>query len=132
MTNFTFSVNVASPIDEAIEQLKVALSHHALGVVSDVDLQGIIKKKLEEEITGYRILDVCNPKVAKSIIEKMPEAGTLLPCTVVVRESNGETVFDFMDPVAILSIAGDDFITDVAAKVTLQLKAAAAELGTIF
>ncbi len=129
MTDFVFSTRIEQPIDEAIEILKSALMNHHLGIVSDVNVAGIVKNKLGEDMTPYRILGACNPKMARSMIEAVPEAGALLPCTIVAREDNGGTVFDVMDPVAVLGIAGIDSMNRVAAEAKEKLQAALAELG---
>ncbi|MEE9352767.1 MAG: DUF302 domain-containing protein [Thiotrichaceae bacterium] len=128
MTNFVFSTQLNQPIDEAIETLKSTLMNHHLGIVSDVNVAGIVKAKLDEDMPAYRILGACNPKMAKSMIEALPEAGALLPCTIVAREVDGGTVFDFMDPVAVLGIANNDMMNAVAAEATEKLKAAIADL----
>ncbi len=129
MTQYAFSAHVAKPIDEAIETLKAVLMNHHLGIVSDVNVAQIVKNKLGEDMTGYRILGACNPKMAKTMIEAEPSAGALLPCTIVAREADGGTTFDFMDPVTVLGIAGNPVMDQVAAEALEKLKAAAAELG---
>ncbi len=129
MSDFTFSTRIDQPIDEAIETLKAALMKEHLGIVSDVNVAGIVKNKLGEEMPAYRILGACNPKMAKSMIEAVPEAGALLPCTIVAREADGGTVFDFMDPVSVLGIAGNPVMDQVAAEAKEKLQAAIAELG---
>ena len=73
---------------------------------------------------AYRILGACNPKMAKVMIEAIPQAGALLPCTIVAREVDGKTVFDFMDPVTVLGIADNETMNAVAAEATEKLKAA--------
>jgi len=123
MSNFVFSTQLNQPIDTAIETLKTTLMSHHLGIVSDVNVAAIIKNKLNEDITAYRILGACNPKMAKTMIEAVPEAGALLPCTIVARELDGHTIFDFMDPIAVLGIANNDIMDTVAAEATEKLKA---------
>lgn len=128
MTNFVFSAEVSQPIDEAVETLKTTLMGHHLGIVSEVNVAGIIKTKLDEEIAPYRILGACNPKMAKAMIEAVPQAGALLPCTIVAREVDGKTVFDFMDPVVVLGVADNEVMNEVAAEAMEKLKAAAEDL----
>ncbi len=129
MTRFVFSAELDQPIDAAIETLKAALMKHHLGIVSDVDVAAIVKNKLDQEMTPYRILGACNPKMAKTMIDEIPQAGALLPCTIVAREDNGKTTFDFMDPVNVLGIAENDTMNQVAAEAAEKLKAAIADLG---
>ncbi len=128
MSNFVFSTQLNQSIDTAIETLKTTLMSHHLGIVSDVNVATIIKNKLDEDITAYRILGACNPKMAKTMIEAIPEAGALLPCTIVAREVEGNTIFDFMDPIAVLGIANNDVMNAVAAEATEKLKAVIVDL----
>jgi len=129
MSNYVFSSEINQPIDQAIETLKATLMKHHLGIVSDVNVAGIVKTKLDQDMPAYRILGACNPQMAKTMIEAEPSAGALLPCTIVAREADGKTVFDFMDPISVLGIAGNEVMNAVAAEATEKLKAAIADLG---
>jgi uncharacterized protein (DUF302 family) len=89
---------------------------------------GIVKNKLDVDMPAYRLLGACNPKMAKDMIDDLPEVGVLLPCTIVAREVDGATVIDFMDPVGVLGIADNDIVNRVAKEAEEKLKAAIAEL----
>jgi uncharacterized protein (DUF302 family) len=122
MKKYIFSTQLNQPIDEAIKTLKEALSNHSLAIVSDVNVAGIIKNKLDHDVAPYRILSACNPKVIELITAEMPEAGVLLPCGVVARENDGKTTFDFMDPINVLGILENEMISKLAIEVTQQLR----------
>ena len=126
--NFVFSTQINKPIDEAIEVLKSALLKHHLGIVSDVNVSDIVKSKLNEDMSAYRLLGACNPGMAKSMIDDLPEVGVLLPCTIVAREVGGNTVVDFMDPVTVLGIAKNEIVNKVAQDAKEKLKAAIADI----
>ena len=126
--NYVFSTQIDKPIDDAIEALKVALMKHHLGIVSDVNVSGIVKSKLDQDMSAYRILGACNPQMAKTMIDDLPEVGVLLPCTIVAREVAGNTVIDFMDPVGVLGIANNEKVDKVAQDAEEKLKAAIADL----
>ena len=126
---FVFSTQINQPIDEAIETLKNALMNHHLGIVSDVNVSAIVKNKLNQDMPAYRILGACNPQMAKTMLDDLPEAGVLLPCTIVAREVAGNTVIDFMDPVTVLGIANNETLNKVARDAEEKLKAAIADLG---
>jgi len=128
MTHYVFSTTIDQPIDEAVETLKAALMAQSLGIVSEVNVAGIVRNKLGEEMAPYRILGACNPKMAKSMIDETPQIGVLLPCTIVAREVDGKTVVDFMDPASVLGLAGSEAADAVAAEATEKLKAAIATL----
>ncbi|MCG6938821.1 MAG: DUF302 domain-containing protein [Gammaproteobacteria bacterium] len=126
--NFVFSTQINQPIDDAIGTLKNALMKQHLGIVSDVNVSSIIKNKLNEDMPHYRLLGACNPGMAKTMLDDLPEAGVLLPCTIVAREVDGNTVIDFMDPVTVLGIANNETINKIAKDAKEKLKAAIADL----
>ena len=126
--NYVFTTQINQPIDDAVETLKSALMKHHLGIVSDVNVAGIVKNKLDQDMPAYRILGACNPQMAKTMIDDLPEVGVLLPCTIVAREVGGNTVIDFMDPVAVLGIANNETVNNVAKDADEKLKAAIADL----
>lgn len=125
---YSFSVTLDLPVDEAIDRLKAVLQAHHLGIVSDVDVQKIVKAKLGEDMPAYRILGACNPKLAKRVLGAQPEAGTLLPCNIVVRAEGEGSVIHFMDPEPVLALANDAEIEAVAREAKTMLQAVAADL----
>lgn len=131
MSNYCYSVSIEQSIDDAIETLKSVLHTHKLGIVSDVNVQSIIKDKLDEEMGAYRILGACNPVLAKQIITEVPEAGVLLPCTIVAREIGKETVFDIMDPTVVLTIEDNKVLAKVAEDADKRLKSVVSDLKAL-
>lgn len=129
--SYTLSASLQQPIDQAIDTLKTSCMNHKLGIVSEVDVQATIKNKLNEEIAPYRILGACNPGMAKKIIEAVPEAGALLPCTIVAREDNGTTYFDFMAPETVLGLENNETVQAVAKEATTHLQAVIDELNAL-
>lgn len=127
-TMYAFNVQLDLPIEEAIATFTAALADEKLGVVSDIDVQAIFKAKLGEAFRPYRILGACAAGLAKSIIAADPEAGALLPCTVVVQENEGGTLVSFMDPVPVLGLAGNPLIDEVAAEARAVLERVANHL----
>ncbi len=111
---YAFGVELHMPFDEALAQVQAAIQAEGLGVVSDVDVQAIMRNKLQEEIAPYRMLGACAPALAKRVMEAEPEAGALLPCTVVVREIRPDlTGVTFMDPEAVLGLADNPAVAQV-------------------
>lgn len=131
MTHFIFSTQIDQPIERAIETLKTTLMSQHLGIVSEVNVAAIVKTKLDEDMSAYHILGACNPKMAKEMLDEIPQAGALLPCTIVVREAEGQTIFDFMDPVVVLGIANNDLMNKVAVDAKKRLEAVVAMLENI-
>jgi uncharacterized protein (DUF302 family) len=99
---YAHTVELSLPIDQAIEKLKATLAEAKMGVVSEVDVQAIMKAKINHEIPPYRLLGVCAPGIAKRVIEADKDAGALLPCGCCVYETaTGVTRIVLQDPAEI-------------------------------
>lgn len=129
--SYVLSTSIKQPIDEAIETLKAVCMDHKLGIVSDIDAQATVKNKLGEDIPPYRILGACNPGLAKQVIDAVPQAGALLPCTIAVREIDGETFFDFMAPEVVLGLEKNEAVQEVARVATGHINAVIDELTAL-
>ena len=120
---YQFNLTLDLPYDAAMEKVRESLMSEKLGIVSDVDVQAIFKNKMDKDIPPYHILGACNPKLADRVIGAEPNAGTLLPCNVVVREDDaGNTVVSFLDPVAALGLTESDEPKAVAAEAKAMLE----------
>ena len=94
------------PYAEAMARVVDAITAEKLGIVSEVHVHGIMKKKMNKDIPPYSILGACAPDLAMQAIEAEPNVGALLPCNVVVRESGeGKTTVSFLKPESILGLA---------------------------
>ncbi len=109
---YAHTIDLALPFDQAIEKLKAALTAAKMGVVSEVDVQAILKAKIDHDIPPYRLIGVCAPGVAKVVVEAAPDAGALLPCGCCVYETTpGNTRIALQDPGVIAKIADNAEIT---------------------
>jgi uncharacterized protein (DUF302 family) len=96
---YAFTAELDLPIDQAIEQLKTALATQKMGVVSEVDVQAIMKAKMNHDIAPYKILGICGPGYARRVIEVDPDLGALLPCGCAVYEpAPGRTRIALQNP----------------------------------
>jgi uncharacterized protein (DUF302 family) len=129
MTRYTFGKTVQLPFEAARERTIEALAKVGFGVLTEIDVQATMKKKLGIEMTPYRILGACNPSLASQAIGVEPEIGALLPCNVVVRElPGGEVRIDVMDPQAVLRLVDQPAVEALAQQVRQRLDEALATL----
>ena len=111
---YAHTVDLPLPIDQAIEKLKATLAENKMGVVSEVDVQAIMKAKINHDIAPYRLLGVCSPGIARRVLEADQNAGALLPCGCCVYETApGQTRIALQDPGVIAAAAGNAEITNV-------------------
>jgi uncharacterized protein (DUF302 family) len=123
MSKVGFGKNVNMSFDEAVTKVTAALQTEGFGVLTEIDVAGTLKKKLDKDMPPYRILGACNPGLAHRAISAEPEIGMLLPCNVVVRQDAAGTVrVEFMDPQAVLPLIEKAGIAEVASEVREKLQ----------
>ena len=119
----------AVAFDEAVEKTTAALKEEGFGVLTDIDVQATLKKKLDADIRKYRILGACNPPFALKSITAEPLVGLLLPCNVVVLEDeNGDVIVSAVNPKEMFTVVNNPNIADVVEAVNQKLARAVAAL----
>lgn len=96
---------------------RAALAENGFGVLTEIDVQATMKKKLDVEMRPYRILGACNPKMAYEAIGMEPRVGAMLPCNVILREVDGGVDVSAIDPVASMQAIDNAELTAVAGQV---------------
>jgi len=81
------------------------MADEGFGILTTIDVQATLKKKLDLDVEPYVILGACNPHLASQGIALEPDLGVLLPCNVVVRRQGGVTHVAAMDPSSALRLA---------------------------
>jgi uncharacterized protein (DUF302 family) len=120
---YAFSATTSKSYDEAVVAVTDALQEQGFGVLTEINVSAVLKKKLNIDKRPYIILGACNPVLANQAMEAEPDIGLLLPCNVVVREEeNGSVTVAFMDPSAVLSLVDNPDVPALAAEVRSRLE----------
>ena len=127
---YSFSTRLEGELS-AIEQRVVnALQEEGFGVLTEIDVQATLKKKLGIDKRPYKILGACNPTFANQALEAESGIGLLLPCNVVLREEECEMIrVAIMDPVAVLQLVDREEIGTLAKEVPSRLERVKQALG---
>ncbi len=120
---------VSQPFGAVIEAITARLKDQGFGVLSEIDIQATLKAKLGAEMKAYRILGACNPGFAHGALQAENKLGVMLPCNVIVRETDdGQVEVATIDPVAAMERTGNPQLTATATEVRRRLAAALAAL----
>ncbi len=123
--SYYFSKIVKGPFEEVLEKTIAALKDEGFGVLTDIDVQATLKKKLDVDFRKYWILGACNPPYAYKALLAEDKIGTMLPCSVIVQEtSDGRVEVAAIDPIASMQAVENPGLMPVAEEVQRKLKAA--------
>jgi uncharacterized protein (DUF302 family) len=129
MSSYVIGKTVGLSFADAERRITEELAKVGFGILTEIDVQATMKKKLGLEMPPYRILGACNPQFASQAIAAEPAIGALLPCNAVVRQDAAGTVHvELMDPNAVLRLVDRAEVTALAAEVRQRLEQALAQV----
>ena len=127
--NYTINRLIVDAEFEAVDgRTRAALTAHGFGVLTEIDVKATMKKKLDVDMSAYRILGACNPKMAHQAIGMEPRVGAMLPCNVILREVDGGVEVSAIDPVASMQAIDNAELVGVAGQVRDLLAKAVASI----
>ena len=117
-----FQTTSTLSFDEAVARARTALAAEGFGVLTEIDVQATLKKKLDVDGEPYLILGACHPPSAHRALTAVPEVGVLLPCNVTVSVENGTTVVRAMDPAAVMGLVAVPELASVGQEIGERLR----------
>ncbi len=127
--SYAITTTVDKPYAETVEAVKAALGEQGFGVLTEIDMQATLKKKLDVDVAPQVILGACRPPLAYQSLQAEPSIGLLLPCNVVVRETADGTVVEAVDPQTMVQMTDNDDLQPVADEAKQRLEKALASLS---
>lgn len=113
------NTDMASLKERTVEALKA----EGFGVLTEIDLQATLKKKLNKDHLPHVILGACNPGFADQVITLEPLISTMLPCNVIIRQlPDGKHQVAAIDPAAAMSAVDNPTVEPIAVLVRDALK----------
>lgn len=121
--SYHFTTTVSSSFDDAIETVTAALKEKGFGVLTTIDVQKAMKEKIDKDINPYTILGSCNPSYAYKALQSENKIGTMLPCNVVVQQTDDGTIeVSAVDPMASMQAIDNPELGAVAGEVRVMLQ----------
>ncbi|MGE5480666.1 MAG: DUF302 domain-containing protein [Chloroflexota bacterium] len=127
--NYGIVRTIEATFEDAKSLITEKLAAEGFGILSEIDVQATLKKKLDFDFKPYTILGACNPPLAKRALLAEPAIGLMLPCNVIVTdEGEGRVSIAAMDPKAAMATIGNPELDEVAAEVREKLERVMAAL----
>jgi uncharacterized protein (DUF302 family) len=122
-TRYGMKVELAVSYEEAVELATAALKTEGFGVLTTIDVKATMRAKLDKDFRKYVILGACNPPIAFKALSAETELGLLLPCNVIVYESEpGRSVVAAVAPLVSMSRVGNEALAPIGAEVDARLR----------
>lgn len=129
ITSLGFTVQLKGDFDTAVAQVTAALKTEGFGVLTEIDVKETMKKKLDVDYRPYKILGACNPPLAHRAITTAPEIGLLLPCNVIVYQTeDGGIEASLINPMAMVGFMNMPALQPVADEATARMQRVAEAL----
>jgi uncharacterized protein (DUF302 family) len=127
--SYALSTTVTTPYAQTVDAVKAALGEQGFGVLTEIDLKATLKQKLDVDVPAQVILGACRPPLAYASLTAEPSIGLLLPCNVVVRETDDGTVVEAVDPQTLVALTDNGDLQPVADEAKERLEKALASLS---
>ena len=116
--SYHFTKTVTGTPESVIERVTAALNARGFGVLTTIDVQATLKKKIGADFRPYTILGACNPNFAHKALQVEDKIGTMLPCNVVVQQrDDGVVEVSAVDPLASMRAIENPALADIAGQV---------------
>ncbi|MBC8375295.1 MAG: DUF302 domain-containing protein [FCB group bacterium] len=123
MSYYTSTILSETTFEAALETITAELAKEGFGIISEIDVSGTLKNKIDVDLKRYTILGACNPGYAHHAIQTEDKIGVFLPCNVVVIEQSPGTVeVAAVDPVASMISVENSELTEMSMEVQDKLQ----------
>lgn len=128
-TTLGMTTHLKTDFATAEARVTEALKAEGFGVLTEIDVQATLKKKIDVDFRPYKILGACNPALAHRALSAVPEVGLLLPCNVTLsQEGEGDILVSIIDPIMMLSVVEHPELKPVADEARQRLSRVIAAL----
>lgn len=120
---YYYSTTVDLSPEDAEARVRDELEKEGFGVLTEIDVEATLKKKLDVDFRPYKILGACNPPYAHKALDAEDKIGTMLPCNVIVQDAGGgQTEIAAVDPVASMQSVSNEELGPIAEEIRDRLQ----------
>jgi len=121
--SYYISKTINATFEAAVEKVTEELKKEGFGIITEINIQETLKKKLDVDIQKYRILGACNPRYAHEALQIEEKIGTMLPCNIIVVEKGPAfTEVSAINPLVSMQTVNNPVLNAIAAQVTEKLQ----------
>ncbi|WP_419777140.1 DUF302 domain-containing protein [Malaciobacter marinus] len=86
-----YQVSTSKTLEETYDALQKSISENKFGLQHTHNVHEKLKAKEVELGRKCLILDICQPHIAKEILDIDPSVSSILPCSISIYEDEGKT-----------------------------------------
>ena len=121
--NYYFTKTIKGRFEAIEAEVVRLLKTEGFGVLTRIDMQDTLKKKLNVGFRNYIILGACNPPFAYKALQAEDKIGTMLPCNVIVQEHAPNSIeVSAINPMVSMQAVANETLKTVAIEVSQQLE----------
>ena len=123
MSKYGIQKTVELSYQKTVNKVKDELKNEGFGVLAEIDMKKTFKEKLDKDMNNYLILEACNPAFAFEGIGEEPELGLLLPCNVIIFETEDKEInVAAIDPEKALGMSENKRVNEIAKEIKSRLE----------
>lgn len=104
-------------IYEIKDLLEESLKKRRFGILSEIDVAKVMKKKGVDFDDELLLLGVCDPHFAKKALSVNDDVAVSLPCSIVVQKNGGGSVIKLAKPSFVVNYFKNDSLNDLGQEV---------------
>jgi|SRR5699024_4460730 len=117
-------------VNELRPKVEEELKKVGFGVLTEINIQKVMKEKLDKDYLPHIILGACSPVYADKILSIDPSISTLLPCNVTLRDlGNGNVEVATMNIMEVMKVVNNDDAVGIANEVQEKLASMLENIG---
>lgn len=119
-----FELETGKDFADALAEVKKQLAARSFGVLWELNFKDKLQEKGLDFAQNFQVLEVCNPKQAKEVLDRHLDMGYFLPCKVGVYERDGKVYIGMLRPKTLVALAEKDDLKEVAQSVEATMREA--------
>lgn len=117
-------------VNEIRPKVEEELKKVGFGVLTEINIQKVMKEKLDKDYLPHLILGACSPVYADKILTVDPSIGTLLPCNVTLRDlGDGNVEVSMMNIMEVMKVVDNEKVVSIGKEVQEKLASVLKNLG---